>query len=97
MHITAEQTEPLTSARKLLRVSGVCGIVAIIVFWSLTSLAIYHSLGNFNFTQNWLSDLSGMSHTGVFNVSKSIVNSLPPKYCLDLDLQYGESSGPSLQ
>jgi hypothetical membrane protein len=80
-----------------LRVSGVCGIVAIIVFWSLMSLAIYYSLGNFNFTQNWLSDLSGMSHTGVFNVSRSIVNSPTTQILSRSGLAIGESSGPSLQ
>ena len=73
--MTAKKIEPSTSARKLLRVSGVCGIAAVIVVWSLMSLALFYAQGNFNFTQNWLSDLSGMSHTGVFNVSRPIVNS----------------------
>jgi hypothetical membrane protein len=62
-------------------------MAAISVFWSLTLLAIYHSLGNFNFTQNWLSDLSRMSHMGVFNVSKPIVNSPVTQISLDLDLR----------
>jgi hypothetical membrane protein len=54
--------------------AGVCSIVGVIVSLVFTSLAISYSPG-FSLTQNWLSDLTGMSYASFFNVSRPVVNS----------------------
>jgi hypothetical membrane protein len=48
--------------------------LAVIVFLSFVGLAIFYS-GNFSITQNWISDLGGMSYTAFMNVSRPLVSS----------------------
>ena len=59
-----DETSPL-SHRTLLQAAGACGILAPIIALSCISLAILYSPGNFSITQNWLSDLGGMSYAQI--------------------------------
>jgi hypothetical membrane protein len=58
-----------------MRIAGACGIAAIVVAGCAESLAILYSPGNFSYTQNWLSDLSGTSYTAFLNVTRPSVSS----------------------
>lgn len=58
-----------------MRIAGACGIAAIVVAGCAESLAILYSPGNFGYTQNWLSDLSGTSYTAFLNVTRPSVSS----------------------
>jgi len=55
--------------------AGVCGILTPIVAWSLTALAIFYSPGQFDLTQNWLADLTGLGYASFWNVSRPLVSS----------------------
>jgi len=67
--MTSTKIEPSRSKKKLLIIAGVCGILAPIVDWSLQALAILNSPGNFDVTQNWLGDLTGLGYASFLNVS----------------------------
>jgi hypothetical membrane protein len=58
-----------------MRIAGACGIAAVVVAGCAESLAILYSPGNFSYTQNWLSDLSGTSYTAFLNVTRPSVSS----------------------
>ncbi len=73
--MTSTKIKPPHSKKKLLMLAGVCGILTPIVAWSLISLAILYSPGNFDLTQNWLSDLTGMGYASFLNVSRPLVSS----------------------
>lgn len=72
--MTTTKIEPSHPKKKLLLLAGVCGIVSVIASLVFSSLAISHS-PSFSLTQNWLSDLTGMSYASFFNVSRPVVNS----------------------
>jgi hypothetical membrane protein len=57
-----------------LRIAGACGIASVVVAGVAESLAIFYSSG-FSFTENWLSDLGGMSYTAFLNVLRPPVSS----------------------
>lgn len=73
--MTTVKIEPSHSKKRLLIIAGTCGILAPLIVWSLTALAIYYSPGRFDVAQNWLNDLSGMGYTSFMNVSRPLVSS----------------------
>ena len=67
-------TRRALSMRTTLRIAGACGIASVVVAGVAESLAIFYSSG-FSFTENWLSDLGGMSYTAFLNVPRAPVSS----------------------
>lgn len=55
--------------------AGACGIASVVVAGVAESLAIFYSPDNFSLTENWLSDLGGMSYTAFLNVPRAPVSS----------------------
>jgi hypothetical membrane protein len=74
MYVASTKVEPSHPKKKLLLLAGTCGILDVIVSLVFISLAISYS-PSFSLTQNWLSDLAGLSHASFLNVSRPVVNS----------------------
>lgn len=62
------------STRTTLRIAGACGIASVMTAGVAESLAIFYSSG-FSFTENWLSDLGGISYAAFLNVPRPPVSS----------------------
>jgi len=73
--VTTAKIEPSRSKKKLLLISGACGILIPLVVLGFEALAIYYSPGHFDLTQNWLNDLTGLGYASFLNVSRPLVSS----------------------
>ncbi|MFZ0010861.1 MAG: DUF998 domain-containing protein [Halobacteriota archaeon] len=71
--MTSTDTELYSSRKRLLTLAGVCGIASIVIAVIAIMLAVSYS-PSFDLTQNWISDLTGISHEGFLNVSRPVVN-----------------------
>jgi len=73
IYMTSTDIELYSPRKRLLTLAGVCGIASVVVAVIAIMVAVSYS-PSFDLTQNWTSDLTGISHEGFLNVARPVVN-----------------------